>query len=101
MAHGGNRHGNVGEDLECLRVRDDLGLDPSSREDQVDDHSNAIRIRTDQPNGREPAHGILLHKSTETVASRSERPDQLLGVTIALDEYSNIDITGKPRLSPG
>jgi len=98
MAHGGDRHGDCGEDVEHVGVRDDLGLDPGRGEDQIDDHPDVVRLRADQARGREPAHGVLLHQGTEDVAIRGQGADQLLGGAIALDEYGNVDIAGEPRL---
>ncbi|MGB6162149.1 MAG: hypothetical protein WCF33_24945 [Pseudonocardiaceae bacterium] len=100
MACGGDRHRDSGEDLEHLGLRDDLGLDPRCGKDQVDDHPDAVGTGADQPHGRESAHGVLLDEGLEAVSVRSQRPDQLLGGRITVDEYGYVDVAGESRLSP-
>ncbi len=63
--------------------------------------TDAVRTGADQAHGREPAHGVLLDEGLETVSVRGQRPDQLLGGRIAVDEYGHVDVAGEPRLGPG
>ena len=119
MAERGDRDANPGQNIEHVRIRNDLRFDARRCKQRVEHHAALRLVRGGQPAGSQPTGGLLLHDGGHTVAEGVEiadgqptdqRPLNTEAVEIARDAVERgIDpaqrpvrghVPGRPHASP-
>jgi hypothetical protein len=93
-----DRHDNTRKNFKDFRSRDDLGLRSRRGEEQINrDSFLDIEIVLDgdgEPNGGQPAGGLLFELREDQIPSRPQGKDQLLRLAISFNRDRKIDVIG-------